>query len=361
MRLICFKLSQLSPISSTEVTLRPLDPFNQPAPPTCFPTPYPPPPEQSSSHSLQRTLATSFVPPAPHRNLQPLASYTPDVSLLTDLFGRMTVTNLKTDSTNPKRHRIFGTSGFNKTKPFTSPIPAKEPQLESIESIVSPPKSTATVRRRKIAALPARRGKTSASPSPPVFDSAGPTPYAIPRPYERIVEEATPYHVHTSPHKTRLVSTLPSSYTAEVPSFATPKSSTPRQRKVHTPRKTLPQTQPISQNQTLKTLATAGETSYNISRSPPLVSDATSYFDSPPTSSDELDTPPSTPPSSHVLLASTSTESLAISSEPDKIVSHKEPLGDAKLPYPRQRYRHLDFMKGGLWRDGQPLTFTFSV
>ena len=355
--LIRVKLSELSTISPTEDTSRPLDPFCQPAPPTCFPAPYPPPPEHSSPHSPQSALATSFVPPAASRNMRPVASYTPDVSLLTDLFGRMTVADLKTDSTNSRRHRMFGTS-FNKIKPVPSPIAAnfvKEPQLANIESIACSPKSTTTVRRRKIAALPTRRGKTSASPSPPLFDSAGATSYSIPRPYERIVEEAPPSHIPLSPQKTRLMSTLPSPLT-------TLNSSTPKQRKVHTVRKMPPHTQPIPQNQTLKPRATAGETfSYNVSRSPPLVSDTTSYFDSPPTSSDELDTPPSTPPSSHVLLANTSTESLAISSESDRIVSHKEPLGDAKLPYPRQRYRRLDFTKGGLGRDEQPLTFTFSV
>ena len=362
--LICVKLPESLPVSSSTAVTS-IDPFSRPAPPTCFPAPYPPPPEYSSSYSPQRALATAFVPAAPDLNVQPLTRHLPDVSSLTDLFGRMSVTALKTNSTNPKHHKMFGISEINKIEPVPPPITAnvpKEPQLASIDSIALPPKSTTTVRRRrKIAVLPTRRGKTSASPSPPVFDSAGTTSYAIPRPYERIEEEAAPYHILTSPQKTRLVSTLPSSYAAEVPCFATPKSSTPRQRKVHTLRKTLPQTQPISQNQTLKPLATAGETFYNDSRSPPLVSDATSYFDSPPTSSDELDTPPSTPPSSHVLLASTSTESLAFSSEPDRIVYHKEPLGDSKLPYPRQRYRRLDFMKGGSCRDEQPLTFTFSV
>ena len=358
MRLICVKLSGLSPIKPTMDTLRPVDPFCQPAPPTCFPAPYPPPPEHPSSHSSQRALATSFVPPVPPRNLRPSTSYSPDVSSLTDLFGRMTVATLKANSTNPKRHRMFGTSEFNKIKPVPFPLAAKEPQLASIESIASPPKSTTTVRRRKIAALPTRRGKTSASPLPPVFDSAGATSYPIPRPYERVVE---PDHIPTSPQETRLVSILPSPCAAEVPCFATPKSSIPRQRKVHTLRKTLPQSQAIPQNQTLPSLATAGKTFYNVSRSSPLVSDATSYFDSPPTSSDELDTPPSTPPSSHVLLANTSTESLTISSESNRIDFHSEPLGDAKLPYPRQRYRRLDFTKGGLGRDEQPLTFTLCV
>lgn len=278
----------------------------------------------------------------------------------------MTVTTLKADRTNPKCHRMFGISEFEKVKPFPSPIAEncpKVPQLASTESIASPPKSITPARRRKIAALPTRRGKISASPSPPVFDLGGATSHPIPRPYHRVTEETPPDHIPASPQKTRLVSTLlPPPHTAEAPHFAMPKSSTPRQRKVHTLRKTLPQTQPISQNQTLKPLATVGKTfSYNVLRSPPLVSDATSYFDSPPTSSDELDTPPSTPPSSHVLLASTSTESLTFSSEPDRIVSHKEPLGDSKLPYPRQRYRRLGFIKGGLCRDEQPLTFTFSV
>jgi hypothetical protein len=364
-RLICVKLSELSLIPTTEVTSKSLDLFCQPAPPTCFPAPYPPPPQHSSSPSPQRALATSFVPPAPSQNLRPLTNYTPDVSSLTNLLGRMTITTLNTNSTSPKHHRMFGISEFNKIKPVPSPIIAdfaKEPQPESIESITSPPKSTTTVRRRKIAALPIRRGKTSTSSSPPVFDSAGVTSHPIPRSYEQIVEEARPDHFPTSPQKIRFVSTLPSPYITEAPFFATPNSSTPRQRKVHTLRKALPQSQIIPQNQTLKPLSTSGKTfSYNVSRSPPPVSDATSYFDSPPTSSDELDTPPSTPPSSHVLLASTSTESLAISSESERIVPHKEPLSDAKLHYSRPRYRRLDFTKGRSGRDEQPLTFTFSV
>ena len=349
--LICVKLSELSPISSMEVTSSPLDPFSRSAPPTCFPVPYPPPPEYSLHCSPQRALATSFFPPVRPRNARPLASYGADVSSLTNLFSRMDLTPLKTDSTSPKCHRMFGISGSNKIKPVPPSNTAnflKGPQLASIESISSPPKLTTTARRRKIAALPTRRGKTSMST---VSDLAGATSYSIPR----VVEETPPDHTHISQQKPCLVSTTPSPYTAEVPYLKTPKISIPRQRKVHTLRKTLPQTQ------TLKPLAMAGEASYNVSRSPPLVSDAPSYFDSPPTSSDELDTPPSTPPSSHVLLASTSTESLAFTPEPDSIVSHKEPLGNSKLPYPRQRYRRLDFMKGGLCRDEQPLTFTFSV
>ena len=271
----------------------------------------------------------------------------------------MTVTALKTQSTNREHQRALGVSESDKinlVSPSTAANWSKEPHRASIESITSPTRTTTTVRRRKIAALPTRRGKTLASPSPPVSDLAGATSYSTPR-----VVEKTPDHTHTS-QKTRLVPTPPLPYTPEAPCFATPKCSTPRQRKTHALRKTLPQTQPIPQNQTLNPLATPRKPfPYNVSRSPPLVSDATSYFDSPPTSSDELDTPPSTPPSSHVLLASTSTESLTTSSESDRIVSHKEPLGNAKLPYPRQRYRRLDFMRGGLGRDEQPLTFTFSV
>jgi hypothetical protein len=272
----------------------------------------------------------------------------------------MTVSTIKAESTNLKHQRVFGVSEFNKIKPLPPSIAAnfpKEAQLASMGSMTPPPKSTTTVRRRKIAALPTRRGKTSASPELPVFDSAGATSYSTPR----VVEETPPEHTRISPQKTRPASTPPSPYTAEAPYFATPKFSTPRQRKVHTLRKTIPQSQTIPKSQTLKPLATAGETFYDVSRSPLLVSDATSYFDSPPTSSDELDTPPSTPPSSHVLLASTSTESLATSSESERIVSHKEPLRDAKLPYSRPRYRRLDFTKGGSSWDEQPLTFTFSV
>ena len=342
MRLISVKSSELTPISSTDVASRPLDPFFQPSPPTCFPAPYPPPPEHSLSYSPQRTLATSFVLPAPPRSVQSLTGYNPDVSSLSDLFGRMTVTAFKTDSANPKCHRMFEIPELNKPKPIPSPVAAncsKEPQLESA---ASPPKSTTTTRRRKIASLPMRRGKTPAFSSPSLSDTAGATSHpTTPLPTQRVVEKTSLVYDFVSPQKTRPMSTFPSPYNVEAPCAAISKSSTPRQRRVH--------------------LAATGRTSpYTTSRSP-LVSDTTSCFDSPPTSSDELDTPPSTPPSSHVLLASTSTESLAVSSEFDGILSHNKPLGDAKLPYPRLRYRRLDLTRGGLGRDEQPLTFTFSV
>ena len=267
--------------------------------------------------------------------------------------------------TKSRISRSHGVAASNRIKPFSpnlSPSFASgstKLRLASVEPIASPTQPTNPPRRRKIASLPTRRGKIMASPSPPVFDSAGTTFHPIsPRPTERFAEETSPDYFSAPIQKTRLVSTLPH---AEASCLSMPKSSTPRQRKTHPFHKTLPQSQTIPQSQELTPLATAGKTSYTVSRSPPLVSDASSYFDSPPTSSDELDTPPSTPPSSHVLLASTSTESLAFSSEPDRIVSHKESLGASKLPYPRQRYRRLDLIKGGLYRDEQPLTFTFSV
>ena len=333
------------PISST---WRRSDSFRCIAPQTCFPAPYPPPPAPCLP---QNALPTSFIPPTPPRDVRSLESHCLDVSTLTNLFGRMTTSTLETESKIPRNNGVFHIHDSNRIKPL-SPVlslnvadKTTKPQLSIVESVTLPTKSTNTPRRRKIASLPTRRGKTSASPSPPAFHSTEATYYHItPRTTERVVNE-TPYHDFAEPQKACHVSTLPSQYTAEAPCGLTLKSSTPRQRKVHSLRKT----QAIRHNQAA------------VSQSPLLVSDATSYFDSPPTSSDELDTPPSTPPSSHVLLASTSTESLAISSESDGIVSHKESLGDAKLPYPRQRYRRLDFTKGGLGRDEKPLTFTFSV
>ena len=50
-----------------------------------------------------------------------------------------------------------------------------------------------------------------------------------------------------------------------------------------------------------------------------------------------------------------------MSSDSDRIVSHEELVGDAKVPNVRQRHRRLDSTRGGLGRDEQPLTFTFSV
>ena len=345
------KLSGSQPTLSTS---RYCDPFRQAAPPTCFPAPYPPPPV---SCLPQKAFATSFIPCAAPQVVPSSANHSSDISTLTNLFGRMAKTTLERI---PRNHGVSRIPASNRIEPFTpilSPSVSNtfaRPQLTSVESIASPPKPTNTPRRRKMAPLPARRGKTSASPSHPTTCMTSP-------PTERAVEE-TSDHAFASPQKPHPVSILSPSHTAEASCIATSKPSTHKQRKEHTLHKSLSQPQTIPRYQALTPLATTGETfSYDVSRSPPLVSDATSYFDSPPTSSDELDTPPSTPPSSHVLLASTSTESLAISSESDRIVSHKEPLGDTKLPYPRLRYRRLDFTKGCLGRDEQPLTFTFSV
>ncbi|KAH9044529.1 hypothetical protein EDB85DRAFT_1909957 [Lactarius pseudohatsudake] len=358
-------LPKSPPILSTS---RRYDPFGHVAPQTCFPAPYPPPPASCLPRS---PLLTSFIIPSTSpRDVRSLARHSPDMSTLTNLFGRMTTMTQETDSRIPRSHGVFCIPDSNRTKPM-SPILSPSvvdnstmPRLTSVKLIASPTKPTNTLRRRKIASLPTRRGKTSAPSSPPVFDSAGAISRPItPCPTERVAEVTTPDYVITSPQKTRLVSTLPPLYTAVASCAATPNPSIPRQRKVHTLHpKTPPRLHTIPKNQVLVPLAMAGETfSYTVSRSPPLVSDATSYFDSPPTSSDELDTPPSTPPRSHVLLAHASTEGLVISSKSDGIVSRKGPLGDTKLPNPRQRYMHLDFTKGGWGRDKQPLTFTFGV
>ena len=341
MRLIWIKSSGSPP------TWKRSDPFSRVAPQTCFPAPYPPPPDPCLPRN---TFPTSFIPPTPPRDVRSLGSHCLNVSTLINLFERMTTSTLETESKIPRNHRVFCIHDSNRIEPL-SPVLSLDvadnftkPQLASVESVMLPTKSTNTPRRRKIASLPTRRGKTSASPSPTIFHSAGATPYPFtPHPTERV--EETPYHDFAGPQKTCHVPTRPSQYTAEASCGLSLKSSTLGQRKAHALRKM----KTIRQNQAA------------VSRSPPLVSDATSYFDSPPTSSDELDTPPSTPPSSHVLLASTSTESLDISSESDRIGSRKEPLSDAKLVYPRQRYRRLDFRRGGWGRDEQPLTFTFNV
>ena len=359
------KLSGSSPISSTS---RHHDPFSHLAPQTCFPAPYPPPPAPCIPRNA---LPTSFIPLTHPRDARSSGNHSPDILTLTNLFGRLTTTTLEADSrlSRDREHGVFFVPDSDRIKPLS---PSLSPSVEDnstkshlasvVESIAKPTKPTNAPRRRKIASLPTRRSKTSACLSPPRSHSAGVTSHPItPCPTEGVVEE-TSDHVFALPQKTRLVSTLPSPYSAEASCAVTSKFSTPRQRKVHALHKTLPHSHNIPQNQALTPLTTA-TFSYTVSRSPASVSDTTSYYDSPPTSSDELDTPPSTPPSSHVFLASTSTESLAIGSESDGTVSHKEPRGVAKLPYPRLRYRRLDFTKGarGLGRNEQPLTFTFSV
>ncbi|KAH9081697.1 hypothetical protein EDB83DRAFT_572861 [Lactarius deliciosus] len=337
-------LPGLPPISSTSTRC---DPFSHVAPQTCFPAPYPPPP---ASCLPWNALPTSFISPTRPRVVRSLTRHNPDMSTLTNLFGRMTTTTLETDFRIPRNHGVFcvpDSVGIEPSSPILSPSVAAssaKPQLASVDSVSSPTKPTNAPRRRKIASLPTRRAHCT-----------------TPCPTEQVIEE-TPEYVFASPQKTLLVSSFPSLHSAEAAYVATPEPSITRQRKLHTlHHKTLPQSQVIPQNQASRPLANAEDFSYTVSRSPPLVSDATSYFDSPPTSSDELDTPPSTPPRSHVLLTRTLTEGLAIPSGSDGMVSRKDPLDDAKPPYPRQRYMHLDFTKGVWGRDEQPLTFTFGV
>ncbi|KAH8997342.1 hypothetical protein EDB92DRAFT_1839273 [Lactarius akahatsu] len=266
-----------SPLVSSTSTSRRYDPFSHVAPQTCFPAPYPPPPAPCLPRSA---LPTSFIPPTPPRDVRSLTSHNPDM--------RMTTTTLETCSRIPRSHGVFYIPDPNSIKPLSpilSPSVAANstmPRAVSEESIVSTDKADERTPEAKDSLTP----------------DAHNTPITPP-PIERVVEVTPPHYAFASSQKARLVSSLPSLYSAEASCVAMPKSPTAGQRKPY------------------GVWATAGETfsyTYTVSRSPPLVSDTTSYIDSPPTSSDDLDTPPSTPPRSRVLLARTSTEDLVISS-----------------------------------------------
>ena len=95
-----------------------------------------------------------------------------------------------------------------------------------------------------------------------------------------------------------------------------------------------------------------------ISRTPSLTLDTSSCSDS----SDELDTPPSTPPShSHALIACNASPTSVISSKPNTRRSFGLPMfTSAGFPDPRKKGIHIDFTNGGAVGE-QQFSFTFGA
>ncbi|KAH9968607.1 hypothetical protein BC827DRAFT_1263128 [Russula dissimulans] len=319
-------------------------------PPTCFPTRYPPPPGESSTPP-QSTFVTSFTRAA--------------------LFDQMSVSGLEVG-----RRPRESSKGFprcqkpKKTEPLPpllSPIivDASGTFYETLPTRIGSaptPKPTPVKRRRRIAPLPNRHKSSDPPPSSDSLSSviSGTTLSSqgatsrVPSTLAIIIGE-TPLECADTSLGIFCRPTPLAQDSAEVPSPSMSKSGAPRQRKaVPFPRRVPPRPQGIfSSHQT--PLPTLSGTSCPVSRSPSLVLDASSS-----SSSDELDTPPSTPP--HVSsIRSTIDESTAIPPKANMLMSRRSPsLGDGVSPKPRERIIHIDLTKG-VGGQERPLTFTFGV
>ncbi|KAF8481994.1 hypothetical protein DFH94DRAFT_734460 [Russula ochroleuca] len=134
------------PLRSTTPSTHDL--FHSEKPSTCFPAYYPPPPGKPIS-SPQKTLVTQF-------KLTPV-----DVSSLTALFGKMSVTTSELGLKTQESRKYAWAPGSKKPEPSPLLSPPQSPNTE----IVSSAKPITKPRRRKIAALPKRHIKTTALPT----------------------------------------------------------------------------------------------------------------------------------------------------------------------------------------------------
>lgn len=360
------KLQTLLPISSAEAASKYRDFFSPRTTSSCFPSRYPLPHSDQSS-SPPTPLVTSFAFKSPSRNEKPITdSRAVDMSFLIGCFSRMAITSF---NVRPETHVSHKDSWAPKTKetaflspPLSPGIPgfSNEPCLP--KATVSPAKASTTPRKRKIAGLPTRRTKA-------------PTPSTI--------NVSEPSIVATSPNNLTSHGSTRTTTKAGAPEVASlehpivspttccglllhvrsteksvPNSLALTQRRARRPRKgfSLPRAAvPSSCQASIQIQFGWNTVSHRISRTPPLISDASSYTDSSSPSSDELDTPPSTPSFSQSLCASDA----STSSRSKSAIPRLSPLlEEARLRSPKQGSVHVNFAKydaGGIER---PFTFT---
>lgn len=367
------KLRTLLPISSAEAASKYRDFFSPRTPSSCFPSRYPLPHGDLSS-SPPTPLVTSFAFKSPSRNEKPITdSRVVDMSSLISCFSRMAITSSNVRPETHVSHKDSLAPKIKETVPLSPPlypvvagIPdfSNEPCL--LKATVSPAKANTTPRKRKIAGLPTRRTKAPTpctinvsepsivATSPNNLTSHGPTrpttkagaPEMVPLEHP-IVSPATccgsPWHVRSN---------------EKTSGASMPNSLTPTQRRLRRPRKgsSLPRaTVPLSCQASIQIEFGWNTLSHRISRTPPLILDAPSYTDSPSPSSDELDTPPSTPSFSQSLCASDA----STSSRSKSAILHLSPLlEEARLRSLEQGSVHVNFAKYDAGGTERPFTFT---
>ncbi|KAH9997702.1 hypothetical protein BJV74DRAFT_248027 [Russula compacta] len=266
--------------------------------------------------------------------------------------------------------------------PVIASVSGSLPKLQSLDTVtVSSAKPITVPRRRRIAALPMRHNKTTALPisdpsssavSPPVSapTSNNATPHAqFSRVARMTVTEETPNNITSSAVTSQYGTSPRAQYTTGTSDTVESKSilSERRKKRLPLPRRVafqLQATQSQRQRRTPTPEAPEQSTLFStVSRTPSLVSDTSSYADS-SSSSDEFDTPPSTPPSNSDGL--TSHNGLVESDDSPSKFNTTKPVGlpilaNAGFPDPRKgEGTRFGFTNGNAVAERQ-LSFTFGA
>jgi len=345
-------------------------------PPTCFPARYPPPPGEL--HALAQRTFVTFTRTASVHTEKMTVSRSTDVPPLISLFGQMNVSGREEAKAQGSPKGFPRNPKSKKTEPLPpllSPIivdaSGTSCEVQSTVIGVGPtPRSTPVKRRRRIAPLPNRHksfisssdsdSSSSSSSSPSTTTTSAPVPYfgATSRVPSTHIGKIPVDRANASSGISCLRLTAPIQDSAETLSPSTSKPFTPKQRKaIPLPRRVSPRPQGTfsSQQMAPSVLSGPNNPSRPVPRSPSLILDSSSSA-----SSDELDTPPSTPP--HVSsLRSTIAESTSIPPKINMLMSRHGPsFGDSVLPNPRERTIHIDLTRGAGGQE-RSLTFTFGV
>ncbi|KAI0257924.1 hypothetical protein BC834DRAFT_916993 [Gloeopeniophorella convolvens] len=315
---------------------------------TCFPAPYPPPPRESP-----HVLGPSFSLATASNVRKVSVDRIVDIPSVIASFGRMAISMPENDVTAQRSWNVLQSPWLIKTEPASAPT-IGEGRFARKEANSAP-------RRRRIAALPTPSAKSSATIPPrsalrpavsvALSDSfcstfAGGNPLgSVPR------QEATPPgFVPVATRRSAETSILPN-----------PRVPIEKKRKIRPiPQRTSLRSQAILPDDATACSTPAGRRipSHTLSRTPSLTSDASSYYDSPSSSSDELDTPPSSPPSPLTALS----RSMPVV---DKFLPHKTVLQESRTQSILTRRSrcganksHGSPAKGGTKREESPSSFT---
>jgi hypothetical protein len=351
------------------------DPLFQEVSSTCFPACYPPPPCESV-FSPGKPLITRFLPTTSANNEKLSANPSVDMSALVTHLGQMSITTSNVDrKTRDSRKCKWGPKS-KKPEPLSpllsqvvagqssSPPRLSSPNAGTVSCAISNP----APRKRRIAALPTRHARTTPLPTlDPSSPSADPPISArtansamLSTPFSQVAKTtAREASLDLSPAPLQYGPPTRAQYTTGMSDNPRSKSVLPKQRKTRPlPRRVAPHSQTPPQTRPPTPLAPSGQkiSSSNASRTPSLVSDTSSSAD-PLSSSDEFDTPPSTPPSySHGLIACN-----AFAANVNSKSNRRGPFGlpiVANADPRRGKGVHIDFTNEDAM-GGRRLSFTF--
>jgi len=371
-----------SPLKLTIPSTRDL--FSQEMSSTCFPACYPPPPGEPISLP-RKHLVTQILFTTPAKNVKQYADRSVNMSSLVTDFGRISVTTFEVGLKAQENRKHVWAPRSKKPEPLSpllSPIVAgvsETPQPQSPNTrTISNAKSIATPRKRRIAALPTRHTKATTVPiSDPVSPPAANPPVSTPASNNATRHQPIPHVTRASVTKGTpigCVMSSPSTVQYVPPSQASSTTGTsdiPGSKPTLSDRRKKPpllrrvvshsQTSPLPRRSPTPLSPSGHKIPFSkISRTPSLVSDTSSCAD-PLSSSDESDTPPSTPPPhSHDLTSCNALVTSAISSKSNSTGPFGLPmLANVDYSDPRKgKGIHTDFPNGDAVGERQ-LNFTF--